>query len=251
MHYLQALIQPASLYSMRLPYTHQSALTYPLPPPSTVLGMLAAALQRVENRSPLECLEEIEAGIQTCAALIDEDVPIAARSCVVSLIKDLANALKTIRDPTKDEKPTDALPRQFAHTHQVTVVAFSADRDLLSRAANALQRAPITLGGSESLAAVPEVKVGEATVEHLEPGEHVSTRAYVPRDLLDGGSLQEHHSLFWVHERCLGAEELAAYLFPVTLAGHLYRPAPIRGVLGRGATGYAFDRSAIFAASRD
>lgn len=237
MRYLKALIEPASLYSMRLPYTHQSALTYPLPPPSTILGMLAAAVQRGENRPPLECLAEIEAGVMACAAIMDQDAPVVARSCVVSLITRIR--------PAGGGKVTDALPRQFAHTHRVTVVALSEDEALLTRAAQALRRAPVTLGGSESLAAISQVEVGEATASDLAPGAEVCTRAYVLRDLLDVGSLHGHHSLFWVHERCLGAEELVAYLYPLTLDGHLYHPTPITGQLARSASCYDVEGEAV------
>jgi len=240
-HYLKARIQPASLYSMRLPYTHQSALTYPLPPPSTILGMLAAALQRAEDRPPLECLEEIEAGIETCASLVDDKAPITARSCVVSLITKIKSA--------GSGKVTDALPRQFAHAHQVTIVAFSPDRELLERASHALQQAPITLGGSESLAAIKDTEIGQATVEQMEAGERITSRAYVPRDLLDPDSLQEHHSLFWVHEQCLDAEELAAYLFPVTLQGHTYRPVALQGTLAESATQHFASGEAVVTAT--
>jgi len=239
-HYVKALIEPASLYSMRLPYTHQSALTYPLPPPSTILGMLAAAVQRAENGPPLECLAEIEAGVVACAAIADPDAPIVARSCVVSLITRIRSA--------GGGKVTDALPRQFAHTHRVTVVALSEDDALLVRAAAALRRAPITLGGSESLAAMAQVEVGEARASGLAQGDEVSTRAYVPRDLLDLGSLRAHHSLFWVHERCLGAEELVAYLYPLTLDGHLYHPTPVTGQLARPASCYDVAGEPIFVA---
>lgn len=231
---LKAVIQPASLYSMRLPYTHQSALTYPLPPPSTILGMLAAALQRAEDRPPLECLAEIEAGIECCAALADEGAPIVARSCVVSLITKLQAGGKG--------KVTDALPRQFAHAHQVTVVAYMQEHALVKRLECALRTAPITLGGSESVAAVTQVEVVEVPVADLAAGEHFTTRAYVPRDLVDTSKLLAHHSLFWVHERCLGAEDLTAYLYPVTLEGHLYRPTPVAGRLARPAICYG-DRS--------
>jgi CRISPR-associated protein Cas5 subtype I-A len=223
---------------MRLPYTHQSALTYPLPPPSTILGMLAAALQRAEDRPPLECLEEIEDGVETCAALADEGTPIVARSCVVSLITKLQAA--------GSGKVTDALPRQFAHTHEVTIVAFSEDRTLLDRAGEALQRAPVTLGGSESLAAVYAIETGEATVDRIDSGDSVSTWGYVPRDLLDPDSLDAHHSLFWVHERCLEAEELVAYLFPVVLDGHVYRSVPLEGMAAGQTLLYLADESPIF-----
>jgi len=239
-HYVKAQIEPASLYSMRLPYTHQSALTYPLPPPSTILGMLAAAVQRAENRVPLECLAEIEAGVDFCAALVDQDTPIVARSCVVSLITRIRSA--------GGGKVTDALPRQFAHTHRVTVVALSEDEALLARAAEALRRAPVTLGGSESLAAMAQVEVGRARASSLAQRDEICTRAYVPRDLLDLGSLRSHHSLFWVHQRCLGAEELVAYLYPLTLDGHLYHPTPITGQLTRPASRYDLAGEPVFVA---
>ena len=50
-----------SLYSIRIPYTWQSALVYPLPPPSAIIGMLANALQRYRNdQSPLYYLDKTE-----------------------------------------------------------------------------------------------------------------------------------------------------------------------------------------------
>ncbi|MGQ9510246.1 MAG: CRISPR-associated protein Cas5, partial [Thermodesulfobacteriota bacterium] len=42
-------IRVNSLYSIRIPFTWQSALTYPVLPPSAVIGMLANALQRYKN----------------------------------------------------------------------------------------------------------------------------------------------------------------------------------------------------------
>ena len=38
-----------SLYSIRIPFTWQSALTYPLLPPSAIIGLIANALQRYKN----------------------------------------------------------------------------------------------------------------------------------------------------------------------------------------------------------
>jgi len=47
-----------SLYSIRVPYTWQSALSYPILPPSAIIGIFANALQRYKNdRFPLEYLK--------------------------------------------------------------------------------------------------------------------------------------------------------------------------------------------------
>ena len=53
-----------SLYSVRIPYTWQSALAYPILPPSAIIGMLANALQRYRNsQSPLYYLDEVEENV--------------------------------------------------------------------------------------------------------------------------------------------------------------------------------------------
>ncbi|RKZ31795.1 hypothetical protein DRQ27_03595, partial [bacterium] len=57
-------LMPNSLFSIRIPFTWQSALTYPLPPPSTIIGMVANAIQRAESaKHPMDYLSECEQNI--------------------------------------------------------------------------------------------------------------------------------------------------------------------------------------------
>jgi CRISPR-associated Cas5-like protein len=61
---IAAKIRLNSLYSIRIPYTWQSALAYPIPPPSTIIGMLANALQRYKNgQPPLYYLDKAEENV--------------------------------------------------------------------------------------------------------------------------------------------------------------------------------------------
>ena len=64
MNALSFKIRLNSLYSVTIPYTWQSALIYPILPPSAVIGLLANALQRWKNdKRPMEYLDEVEKNV--------------------------------------------------------------------------------------------------------------------------------------------------------------------------------------------
>lgn len=233
MHALRATLVPASLYSMRLPYTHQSALTYPLPPPSTIFGLLANALQRAEERPPLDCLSDVEAGVRLAAATCDG--LIATRSCIVSLVTKLEG----------EGKKTNALPRQFAHTAALDIYALGEDIALLERCAAALRRAPVSLGDSESPATVTAAAISPCAVTHATQGQEVLTGGYIRQNLVR--QVRGQNALFWCHETCRDARDLHGYLFPLRLVGHTFEPSPVQAVLAAEALRYEVGTVRLFA----
>lgn len=229
---LTARLLPAGLFSIRLPYTYQSALTYPLPPPSTIKGLLANAVQRAQGRNPIKVLEEIEQKVTFAAAAACG--PIATRSCVVSSIVSFVGL---------PDKSTNALPRQFAHTYAVRIFVGTDDPAWADTALQALKTASVYLGDNESIAAVAEAELVQVQPEEAGSAP-ITTRAYLPQKVLaeNGGA----GTLFWVHERCLkpkkrsrkrGGSEwtLSPFIFPVRPEGSLYQPSAITGSLTRDA----------------
>jgi len=227
---LTARLLPAGLYSIRLPYTYQSALTYPLPPPSTIKGLLANAIQRAQNRDPIEVLEEIEQKVAFAAAAACG--PIATRSCVVSSIVNFVGL---------PDKSTNALPRQFAHTRAVRIFVGTDEPAWAEAALQSLKAASVYLGDNESIAAVAELELVQVQPEEADSAR-ITTRAYLPQKVLaeNGGA----GTLFWVHERCLKPKErrrrrggsewtLSPFIFPVRPDGSLYQPSAITGTLAR------------------
>ena len=87
----------SSLFSMRMPYTMQSALSYPLPPPSTLLGILANAIYRLKKIPPLDAVQAVYQKVDW--AIASPSTPIVSRSYTLSTIK-LADYL---RKPTKGQ----------------------------------------------------------------------------------------------------------------------------------------------------
>ena len=237
MYALTARVQPCGLYSLRLPYTHQSALVYPLPPPSTVLGLVANALYlhrgplpafqktlaKTEPYSellargfapaPLACLAEVETKARAVAAAPEGKVVV--RSAMVKAVTDLAKGT------------TNALPRQFAHTRTLRLRVGSADADWLQRCAEALRQCPLTLGDSESPIHVEEARVLPAEPVEVQPGEVVETACYLPYALLS--DCRGVGSAFFVHERCAGAKELRLYRFPLAHRGGAHEPCLLSG----------------------
>src|SRR5262245_48557466 len=103
MKVLVCQLLPGSLYSIRVPYTYQSGLVYPLPPPSTLKGLLANGLQRWENIGPLQALAEVEREVRCIGAFPLS--PIAIKEHIVNSLITRANKLEA----SVDKKATDAL----------------------------------------------------------------------------------------------------------------------------------------------
>jgi len=107
-------IRVNSLYSIRIPFTWQSALTYPVLPPSAVIGMLANALQRQKNnKHPLEYLD-----------LIENDLLWAgSRLLTPCVIKSYITSAIVKWEDTLGGKFTNALGRQYAYSKKLQIAA--------------------------------------------------------------------------------------------------------------------------------
>ncbi len=214
---LRVSLLPCALYSMRMPFTFQSALTYPLPPPSTIKGMFANALFLAERGSPLDHLDCIEQALVFASAFAS--APIAVKSHIVRLVR-------------LDKKgQTDALPREFAQTPQpITAVAATEDRDLAQRLVNALRRAPISLGDSESLCSVVHAELCD--VQDVTEAAPVDVAGYFPEDA--AAKQLSQGTLYWVHEVCHKASELVPYVFPLLQQKQVLQPTAVRVVPASG-----------------
>jgi CRISPR-associated Cas5-like protein len=134
-------IRVNSLYSIRIPFTWQSALTYPVLPPSAVIGMLANALQRNKNnKHPLEYLD-----------LIENDLLWAgSRLLTPCVIKSYTTSAIVKWEDTLGGKFTNALGRQYAYSKKLQIAAIFKNDTLLNDIAEALKTSPLTCGDSES-----------------------------------------------------------------------------------------------------
>lgn len=130
-----------SLYSIRIPFTWQSALTYPVLPPSAVIGMLANALQRYKNNNhPLKYLEDIENNL----------VWAGSRLLSPCVIKSYTTSAITKWEDLLGGKFTNALGRQFAYAKKLQVAAIFNNDMLINDVAEAVKSTPLTCGDSES-----------------------------------------------------------------------------------------------------
>lgn len=212
---------PGSLYSIKVPFTHQSGLVYPLPPPSTLKGLLANALQRYDGIGPLEALAEVEREVRCLGAYPLS--PIVLKTHIVSSV----NAF----DLSAGGKATDALSRQFAFTHRLGVAVLGAAEPFLERLATALTRSAVYLGDSESPVSCVDIAIEELSVRPGSIGEAIATRLYVPVPCIEGYAAE--HEIYWVHTECWRPQALHPYLFALTRSGDILLPAAIEGRLAQ------------------
>jgi CRISPR-associated Cas5-like protein len=199
-------IRVNSLYSIRIPYTWQSALTYPLPPPSSIIGILANALQRCENnRHPLEWLDEVEENTLWAGAKL-------LSPCV---IKSYMTSAITKWEVNLGGKATNALGRQFAYSRSLRIVAIVKNHSFAENVKTALEIAPLTCGDSESPVSL-ENKVDIKNVTSVDLSE-IRTQFPVPFSkeiVIREGS----GSIYLLHERCKRESKsfpLRTYLLPL------------------------------------
>jgi len=209
-----------SLYSIRIPYTWQSALTYPLPPPSTIIGMLANVLQRYRNsQSPLYYLDRVEENIVWAGARLLS--PAVLKSYITSAI--------TKWNVELGGKSTNALGRQYVFAKNIEVVVVIKEDRFVQELADALRSAPITCGDSESVATIREIKSFLKTDE-LEPKSviELKTQFPIPFDLEKMKIIEGFGRIYLIHERCKkkGKEfPLRSYLFPLREENGILYPA--------------------------
>jgi CRISPR-associated Cas5-like protein len=221
MQALSVELRPGSLYSMKVPFTYQSGLAYPLPPPSTLQGLLANALQRWEGIGPLEALDAVEGQVHALAAWALG--PIVVGAYIVSAV--------TAFEGGPGRKPTDALARQFAFTAGLGV-AVVGDEAFLARLAPALRRTALYLGDSESLVTCDALHLADVGVRTAVAGEAVRLRGYAPASLLEGYGPEL--DIYWVQTACRRPQALHPYLFPLRRAGDRLLPATIAARLTAG-----------------
>lgn len=213
-------IRVNSLYSIRIPFTWQSALTYPILPPSAVIGMLANALQRYKNnKHPVEYLELIEDNLLWAGSRLLK--PCIIKSYTMSAITKWEDAI--------GGKFTNALGRQFAYTELLEISAIFRNDILIEDIVNALQTSPVTCGDSESLASLD----GEVMVKNVEETsniEDITTEYPVPFSM-DTHIKEGKGQMYLMHERCKKTSDpfpLILYLVPIEEKNGIFSKSEIR-----------------------
>lgn len=195
-----------SLYSIRIPFTWQSALTYPVLPPSAVIGMLANALQRYNNdKHPLEYLELIE----------DKTLWAGSRLLTPCVIKSYTTSAIVKWQDTIPGKFTNALGRQFAYARQLQILAIFKDESLLDDLIRALKRTPLTCGDTESSITIDD----EVFIEDASTVEDKVIKTEYPFPFNKDTKVKEGKGrIYLLHERCKKKNTnfpLRAYLVPI------------------------------------
>lgn len=218
---MQALvfrIRTNSLYSIRIPFTWQSALTYPILPPSAVIGIIANAIQRYKgDRHPRDYLA------------ITENVITWAGSRLLGpcVIKSYTTSAIVKWEDIFPWKFTNALGREFAHTLRLEAIAIFREGELISEIMSALKTTPLTCGDSESPVTVEEVVLREVSEVHE---EEVETSYPVPW-VKDLKIISGCGKLYLMHERCLKQGSifpLKPYIVPLEEKGRILKPSKIK-----------------------
>ena len=199
-------VRSNSLYSIRIPFTWQSALAYPVLPPSAVIGLLANALQRHKNnKHPLEYLDLIEGNLLWAGSRLL--TPCVVKSYITSAI------VKWGDKP--GGKFTNALGRQFAYSRKLQIAAIFKNHTMVDAVAEALKSVPLTCGDSES----PVSLDGEVMIKDVADANDktVVTGYPVPftkeTEIVDGNGQN-----YLMHERCKRTGNnfpLVSYMIPV------------------------------------
>lgn len=196
-----------SLYSIRIPYTWQSALSYPILPPSAVIGILANAYQRYKNdKNPLKYLDLIEKNLVWAGSRLLS--PCVIKSYTTSAIVKWKDKL--------GEKFTNALGRQFAYCKNLQILAIFKENGILMEVLNAIKKAPLFCGDSESLASLE----GEIFIKDIKEDlkEEISETSFpFPFDK-DTKIVEGNGQVFFMHGRCKKVDKnfpLTAFIVPV------------------------------------
>jgi len=221
-------IRVNSLYSIRIPFTWQSALTYPVLPPSAIIGLLANAIQRYRNdKHPLDYLNDIEDQILWAGSRL-------LRPCV---IKSYTTSVIVKWEDTLGGKFTNALGRQFAYSQKLQIAAiFKSDmltNDIpLSVIVEALKNTPLTCGDSESLFSLDEDVMIKNVTDDIKDGI-IQTEYPIPftkyTDIKDGNG-----QVYLMHERCKKADNnfpLVSYMVPVREEQKILSPSYFKVVV--------------------
>jgi len=206
-----------SLFSIRVPFTWQSALTYPILPPSSIIGLLANALQRYKNdKHPLEYLKLLD----------DEILWAGSRLLTPCLIKSYTTSAITKFEVKIGGKSTNALIREYGFIREFQIIVIFNEK-VPEFLIPALISTPLTCGDSESSCFVnnkPEV----VEVEEIKIKKETIIKTTFPVKYRD--DLCEGSTILLMHERCLKKEKkfpLFLYLCPLTKKDEIISPTSI------------------------
>jgi len=210
-----------SLYSIRIPFTWQSALTYPLLPPSAIIGLIANALQRYKNdKHPIEYLKKVE----------EEIIWAGSRLLTPCIIKSYTtSAITKWEDMLVGGKFTNALGRQFAYSKNLEIAVICKNNLIIQEIINSLLTSPLTCGDSESLVTLESFpKIRE--VEEIISNDIVETLFPVPFvkeiEIVNGGG-----QVYLMHEKCLKRDKkypLRSYIVPIKRIKGILQPATLK-----------------------
>ncbi|MCS7163560.1 MAG: CRISPR-associated protein Cas5 [Thermodesulfovibrio sp.] len=207
-----------SLYSIRIPFTWQSSLTYPVLPPSAVIGLIANCIQRYKNdKHPTEYLEMIEEKIVWAGSRLLS--PCIIKSFITSAIVKWEDEI--------GGKFTNALGRQFAYTKEIEIAAIFKDDTIINDVEFSLKYSPFTCGDSESISSLESIEIKNAEKVNM---EEIDTFYPIPFNK-DTQILSGKGQIFFMHERCKKTEEdfpLFSYLVPLTQKNKVLYPELIR-----------------------
>lgn len=209
-----------SLYSIRIPFTWQSALTYPILPPSAVIGMLANALQRHKNNNhPLEYLD-----------LIENDLLWAgSRLLTPCVIKSYTTSAIVKWEDTLGGKFTNALGRQYAYSKKIQIAAILESETLTSDIAEALKTSPLTCGDSESPISLDSEIVIKKVDDNDIKKETIQTEYPIPFTK-DTQIIEGNGQVFLMHERCKKIDNnfpLISYMVPIREEQKILKPTSL------------------------
>ena len=210
-----------SLYSIRIPFTWQSALTYPVLPPSAVIGLVANALQRYKNdKHPRKYLEEVE----------KEIIWAGSRLLTPCVIKSYTTSAITKWEDTIGGKFTNALGRQFAYSKNLQIAIIFKNNSLITNEiTNALKISPLTCGDSESPICIEDLSETKE-IEEITSQDQFETEFPVPFvkeiEIIEGSG-----QIYLMHERCLkkdGNYPLRSFIVPVKEVEGILQPTTLK-----------------------
>lgn len=224
-----------SLYSIRIPFTWQSSLTYPILPPSSVIGLLANGLQRYKSdRHPLEYLKLLE----------DDILWTGSRLLTPCIIKSYTTSAIVKWEVKLGGKFTNALGRQYAYSQRLQIAAIFKNDRLITDVANALKATPLTCGDSESAASIENLSI--LNVERLEFNKdiEIETNYFIPMKLENYEILEGTGRVYLMHKRCRklnGKFPLHSFLVPIKEENGILMPSILRLRMKSKSTGFKID----------
>ncbi len=217
-----------SLYSIRIPFTWQSALTYPVLPPSAIIGMLANALQRYKNnKHPLEYLDMIENNLLWAGSRL-------LSPCVIKSYTTSAIVKWEDKIGNKLPKFTNALGRQYAYSNKLQIAAIFKSDMLsnnipISTLVEALKASPLTCGDSESPISLDSEVMSRDVSDDIKD-DVIQTEYPIPftKDTkIEDGNGQ----VYLMHERCKKQDNnfpLISYMVPIREKNKILNPSYLK-----------------------